>query len=332
VDFERLAAGGFATLPRDYTTLAMLTMLASVCGVLDDQQRAARLHERLLPYAGCQARIGRIGTGTFGPVDHYLGLLATTLQRWDAAAAHYEAAIEWCVEAAAAPFLANSRYQYARMLLSRGRPGDQRRARDQLDAARAGARMLGIRLQLDVPDADTAQVRCFRRDGDYWTIGYGGRPFQLRHSVGLGYLAELLAHPGRELHALDLGGGRPAAGGDAGPLLDDAAKAAYRSRLDELAADLDEAEAWADPERAARAREEIEALRNELARAIGLGGRARVAASDAERARVRVTKAIRSSMARIAEHDPALGEHLRRTVRTGLFCSYTGQERLLSQP
>src|SRR6266511_3815668 len=156
-------------------------------------------------------------------------------------------------------------------------------------------------------------------------VGCLGAAARLRHTAGLGHLARLLGKPGQELHALDLAaedavrGERDAA---AGPVLDDQAKAAYRRRLGELTAELDEAERWADPERAARARAEVDALTEQLASAVGLGGRDRRLASSAERARVNVTKAIRAAIRRIAEHDPDLGEHLTRTVRTGTFCVY----------
>jgi len=111
-------------------------------------------------------------------------------------------------------------------------------------------------------------------------------------------------------------------GDDAGPQLDEAAKRAYRDRLAELDAEVAEAESWNDPERAARAREEIAALAGELSRAVGLSGRDRKAASASERARQSVTKAIRDALRRIREEDVALGEHLARSVRTGLYCSY----------
>jgi non-specific serine/threonine protein kinase len=59
---------------------------------------------------------------------------------------------------------------------------------------------------------------------------------------------------------------------------------------------------------AARGREEVESLAAELAAASGLGSRDRKAASNAKRARVSVTKAIRTTIRRIGEHDPELGE------------------------
>jgi hypothetical protein len=40
-----------------------------------------------------------------------------------------------------------------------------------------------------------------------------------------------------------------------------------------------------------------------------------------------VTRAIRQALARIAEHQPHLGEHLSRTIRTGTYCSYKPDRR-----
>lgn len=116
--------------------------------------------------------------------------------------------------------------------------------------------------------------------------------------------------------------------GETGPILDPQAKDAYRGRLEELQEELTEAEGSADQERAARAREEMEFLASELAGAVGLGGRDRRAPSDAERARVNVTKAIKSALGRVDEHSPALGHHLASTIRTGTFCSYVPDPRV----
>jgi len=109
---------------------------------------------------------------------------------------------------------------------------------------------------------------------------------------------------------------------DLGPMLDDTAKAAYRRRLDELREDLAEAEEFHDYARVSRARLEIEALTHELARAFGLGGRDRPHKSTAERARVNVTRRLRSTISLIAEVFPELGHHLDTTVCTGMFCAY----------
>jgi non-specific serine/threonine protein kinase len=163
---------------------------------------------------------------------------------------------------------------------------------------------------------------------------------QLRHSKGLAYLATLIGDPGREFHALDLVGqgaagpnrrtgaseaaalGLGVDGGDAGARIDDEARAAYRVRLRELQAELDEAEAFNDPVRGEAARLEMDALEAQLSAAFGLGGRARPEGSAAERARQSVTKAIREATRRIAAEDKALGDHLGRSVRTGVYCVY----------
>jgi len=167
----------------------------------------------------------------------------------------------------------------------------------------------------------------FRREGEFWTVAFQGAAFRLRDSKGLHYISALLRQPGRELHSLDLAGGPSDdkavhVGGDAGPILDPQAKAQYRARLDELEEELREAEQWNDRERVSRANEERELLAHELAAAVGLGGRDRKAASDSERARINVTRAIRSVLDRIAEHSPDLAHHFEATLRTGTFCSY----------
>jgi hypothetical protein len=186
-----------------------------------------------------------------------------------------------------------------------------------------------------------------RREGDVWVFEYEERPVRIRDSKGMRYLARLLAAPGAELHALDLvsGGGGGGGGGDggaaaadaglearadagdAGPLLDADAKSAYRRRVEDLRDEIEEAESFNDPERAARAREEMEMIAEQLAGAVGLGGRDRRAASTSERARVNATRSIRSVLKRIAEYDERLGHELEATVRTGTFCAYEPDPR-----
>jgi eukaryotic-like serine/threonine-protein kinase len=191
----------------------------------------------------------------------------------------------------------------------------------------------------------------FRKEGEYWTVGYGGKAFRLKDTKGLGYLAHLLRHPSVEFHVLDLAGGIPgqrdedesdhsahglprgdenlekagihvASLGDAGEMLDDQAKSAYRRRLSELREELDEAKELGNFERAEQAEQEIDALTSELSRAVGLGGRNRRAASASERARQSITKTIKAVVERIAQSDAALGDLLSRCIKTGTFCSY----------
>jgi hypothetical protein len=172
--------------------------------------------------------------------------------------------------------------------------------------------------------AAAAQARFFR-EGEFWTIAYAGKTMRLRDVKGLRYLATLLGAPGLDVHVLELvadGTNGKTLDGDALHALDSRAKEQYRSRLEDLRGDLEEARGFADDERAALLEEEIDALVGELARAVGLGGRDRPSSSPAERARVNVTKAIRTAIKLIERESPALADHLGAAIRTGRFCSY----------
>jgi uncharacterized membrane protein len=157
-----------------------------------------------------------------------------------------------------------------------------------------------------------------------WLVGPADATVPVRGLRGFSYLRELLRRPGRSVPALDLvtGGKGAAMQSGLGDLLDDQAREAYRRRLRDIEGDLTEAEQWSDVGRLDALHAERDALIGELAAATGLGGRARVAGSSHERARVAATKAITAAIDRIATVDAPLGRHLRATIHTGLQCSY----------
>lgn len=169
----------------------------------------------------------------------------------------------------------------------------------------------------------------FRREGEYWSIRYdhasGSEVVRLRDMKGMHYLSLLLAQPEREHHVLELiaaSEGSAAMLSEAGlPALDERAIAAYRARVRELVAEVDDAERCCDAGRGQRARQELDLLQAELAAACGLGGRARTH-STAERARKAVYNRIRGALAKIEKAHRSLGRHLRNSVSTGTFCSY----------
>jgi tetratricopeptide (TPR) repeat protein len=344
--------------PRDGLWLPAVAVAALVATRLQEPGAAGRLYQALVPYRN-QVIVGAMPHPVvcWGSASFYLGLLAAVTSSWAEAGGHFEAAIAAHERLGARPLLARTRYEYARMLLARGQAGDRRQADELLDQALAGASTMGMAgvaeeiqaLRAAGEVAPEVAASTFRQDGEYWTIAYDGSVVRLKDTKGLRHLARLLAHPARELLAVDLetADGRPAGSGpvesrelagdgelegrpdlgDAGTMLDATAKAAYRARLGELRAEVEDAEGCNDPARAAKARDELDFLVAELARAVGLGGRDRRAASHAERARLNATRAIRAAMANLARANPALGAHLSSTIRTGRYCSYTPDPR-----
>jgi tetratricopeptide (TPR) repeat protein len=322
-EFERLAVGDFRDLPRDFVLTTCLAVLSMVCFHLHDRGRARPLYELLLPWAGGNVRVTRLGIGCAGSVQHYLGLLCATLGQWDEAVSRFEAAVAFNRRLASPVLVVNSRFQLGHALSARSGVGDAERARIELAEATDVASALGVHLSWPTMKRAPGEVK-LSREGEFWTLQRGSRLVRLRDSVGLRHLARLLAEAGREFHVLDLStpDRRGAQSENAGQVLDEHAKSAYRARLHELAAEIDEADSWGDLERAARARREVDLLTEQLAYAVGLGGRDRLALSDVERARVTVTKAIRAGVRRIVSLDPDLGAHLEVSVRTGTFCVY----------
>ena len=348
--FDDLAQGEFRALYRDSEWLLGTGMAAEACARLGDEERAAVLHAQLTPFAGRHA-IGH-AEGSIGAMDRYLGLLSATLGHMDEAIAFLESAADLNQQMGARPWLAHTLADLASTLRRRGKAADFARA-DELDArAKTAAAAMGMVMLLRRLSADpgarapavgpepTVEAR-FKREGEYWTVAFEARTVRIKDAKGMGYLARLLAEPGREFHVLALAqpaasmgaglstsdDGLVSAADDAGPRLDATAKAAYLERLRDLEEDVAEADAWNDAERADRARSEISAITDELRAAVGLGGRDRREASIAERARLSVTRALRGAIARIGAQHPSLGHHLDATIRTGTYCSYRPDPR-----
>jgi tetratricopeptide (TPR) repeat protein len=334
-----LAKGGFRDLPRDGNLLGTYANLAMICTLLDAPRFAGPLAPLLAPHADSVVILATT-VGCLGSTARYAGLLAHVLGELDPAIAHFEAALATNERIGALPLLAHTQHELARSLRARGKRGDRERAAKlDAEAAETAARLGLVALQHDLAAGDTApratvqvppgpapgsaqRTARLSHEGDVWTVACDGELTRLKDSKGLAYLLQLLRHPGHEFHALDLGGAENLRAGDAGEMLDADARRAYKARLGELRDELQEAEELNDIGRAARLREEMEMLADELSRASGLGGRSRKAGSDAERARLNVTRAVRKVVRKIEAGCPLLGRHLDRSVQTGLFCAY----------
>jgi hypothetical protein len=89
-EFEYFAAHDFANLRRDREWLGAIANLSQVCAFLRDAQRAATLYQLLLPYADRYIVVGP-ALVCLGSADRFLGLLATTMKRWEEAQEHFNA-------------------------------------------------------------------------------------------------------------------------------------------------------------------------------------------------------------------------------------------------
>jgi tetratricopeptide (TPR) repeat protein len=313
------------TFVRDLLLLSRWSDLGEAAAALGLSALCGRCYDAMAPYAGdAVVTAGAVGFG--GAVEHHLGVLAAAMGRTDAAAGHFERAVAMHAGLGARPWLARTQCEWAAVLQARGRPVDQDRTVELLRAARAAAAAIGMtQIQQRIDELSATPVNGFRRDGDVWTVSYGGTDVRFKHAKGLADIAVLLGAPGREVAAVTLVETAPATprvwfGSD--PVLDATARERYRARLAELDAILDESDRRADRTRGAAAQAERDVLIRELTAAVGLGGRARGLGDDAERARKAATARIRDSIARITAAHPALGAHLSESITTGLFCRY----------
>jgi hypothetical protein len=298
--------------------LSSVVMLAHAVALSRTESLAAPLYETLMPFRDRHV-IDGIGSYDLGSVERPLGLLASLQGDRSLAREHFDAAL-------------HQHRQMGASLLVAGTLRDAGRALD--DAAMLEeATTLYSALGLGGAPGPTAPAvtgdsgNVFRRDGDVWLVGLDGCSTRVRDAKGMRDLARLLARPGVEIPALDLVAEGPTMHADAaGDAIDDVARRQYRERLVEIEADLTEADEHADMARSQLLHAERDALISELSGAYGLGGRARRRSDSAERARSAVTQRIRDALTRIETADPRLGAHLRRSIRTGTFCSYDPEE------
>ena len=328
-----------------FSDMGAFASLGEYLAALGNRALAQQAYDHLLAYRQRCGHWGMLGMRWMGPMTRSLGHLAASLGQPLTANEHFSAAVETARRMGARPWIARIVFEWAESL--QGTAHVPQRA--LLEEAEALATELGLgglasRLaQLRVSAADPAPVTApasatastpglpsvdyFRlsSDGEIWVCECEGRTFRLRDSRGMQMLAQLVAIPGKDVHVLDLmgpGGEQPVDSGDSGEVMDERARREYRRRAESLRAQLEEAESLNDLAGAEAAREELEQLSSELSRAYGLGGRARRAGSNVERARVNVQRRLKHAIDRIAGECPAAGRHLNWAIRTGSFCSY----------
>jgi len=303
--------------------------IATRCALaLEDSAAAEALHAVMTP-ARETCIVMPFGSLWDGAITLYLGRLATLLGRFEEAERDLSASAALHSRIGARGFLAETWLAQARLHAARGERGDAGRLATEAASLFRTLGMLEAEKQAEGLARPTAAgrtpaaVHSWKRSGSNWRVRYGDEEAQYRDSLGMAYLAALLSQPTEPLHVLDLTArrGDPAAT-DSGELLDQTARNQVRARMNELVADLDEAEARHDLGRTEVLGAELEQLEEELARALGLGGRARRMADPVERARKSVYNRIQAALKNLDAELPELAQHLRHNVRTGRTCVY----------
>jgi hypothetical protein len=315
--------GSPAAIPSSSVWSATMHGIAEAAHALGDEAASAEVYRLLAPHAERPVMVS-LGVACFGSTHRPLGLAALTMGDVGLAVEHLESALRADLALGHLPCVALDRAALADALRRRGTPCDLVRATELVASAVADAERFGMddRAERWQAAAGCDELTC-RRAGRLWRVEAAGRATSVPHSVGMGYLAQLVDHAGREIAAIELASGHQMSDRSSRQvLIDDDSRDRYRRAIEDLDDEIADAERGADTERATRARMQLDLLLDELARATGLGGRDRCFADEAERARVSVHKAIRRAIDRIGDADPAIGRLLGRRVRTGVRCVY----------
>ena len=129
--------GALDEVPQEASWPRAVTQAAMTCARLRDRDRAGALLDLLAPYSGQMVCTGLSWAGSF---DHYIGILAAVLGRLDEADAKLAEAESAHARVPAPAWLARSRLERARVLLSRRAAGDLERAGELLREVVGAAR------------------------------------------------------------------------------------------------------------------------------------------------------------------------------------------------
>lgn len=312
---------------------SFIPLIAEAAAFADERDLCEGCWRLLSPLAGTEALGGHVAVSYEGPVDRLLGLLEAALGDSASAESRLRAALALAERRGFETWVAQGSYELGKLLAGSGRSLEAGRlfaasAERAMACGMAGlvvraqARLAGAQIVPSVRPrpASTSMVR----EGEFYLIEHGPFQVRVRATRGAELLAKLIDAPGQDIHVLALAAddGRATNESNAGDVSDRSALARYKRRLSELARSIEEADESADLGRAQLLRREQQALEREVARALGLGGKARPAASTTERARVNVQRRLKDVLERVREASPELGIFLAHSVRTGTYCSF----------
>ena len=155
-ELDRLATGDFAELDTHSEWFLGASVLADVCANLEDAERAESLYPVLLPHA--DYNVFANPEVSLGSASRPLGLLATTMSRWDEAERHFERALEMNARMGSRPWVAHTQHDYGRMLIRRGAAGDEARGAELLRAAASGYEEIGMTSWQESATSDLAGI------------------------------------------------------------------------------------------------------------------------------------------------------------------------------
>lgn len=303
VEYDRVVGAGLDAIPRDLNWLVTMWLVAFTAADLEDTTTMDGATALLTPFADLDVTHGA-GYATYGP-------LARALARLDRARGDIESArrhLEFVLDTRApGPWTALARFELATL------PAPDRRAleraaddfeRWQMTPWIERARVATVSLAED-EGAGVARIV----DGR-WKLSYRGDSVEVADGVGVRHLVTLLARAHVGIPVVEIDGAGPAIVDvdSTQPDHDAQARSAYRRRLDRLLADAHPSDHD----------DEIDALRAALATATHRPSSSR----EIDRARIRVTRAVRRAIDGVRGECPDLADHLDDAVSTGRTCSY----------
>ena len=321
----------------DFSTwTTTMLVLAETAAELGDAELANLVAERFAPYSHLPV-MPSLAVVCLGPGERVLATAHMAAGRLDAAVDCLRAALITNERLGNRPFRALILAQLAAVLARRGLAGD----RDQAAELYASAIKLGREMRLServprwqreaaelgsAPPPAAALHGTIEQRGETWYIELGGRSTTIGRLIGMRYVAELVTRPDTAIAAHSLSAAvtglpdDPRTRGDVA--LDAQARRQYRRRLTQLDHELDAADLAGDSERSQQAVAERDRIIEQLRCDVGLGGRIRRLNDDADRSRMRVSKAIQRAIRQVETADPVLGRALQTRIRTGFVCRY----------
>lgn len=164
----------------------------------------------------------------------------------------------------------------------------------------------------------------FLRENEMWQISYEGKTVFIPEVKGFVDMARLLEFPEKEFHCTSLFGTGVQATAEL--VFDEKAKQSYKRKIQDLQQEIQHCEDHSNFERAAELQQEYSNLVDHLTTSLGMGGKTRKINDPMDKIRSAVTWRIRNAIQKIEKSHPALGKHFTRSIKTGLFCSYSPEK------